>query len=129
MPIITRLVIWRSSVEDGHSPSASRACMIWPTISAGARLRTRRWVPVWQKRQVRVQPTWLEMHSVPRSVSGMCTLSTSWPSGKRSSHLAVPSLEFCALATSGRSTTKCSARRARKSLLRLVMAEKSVAPR
>jgi hypothetical protein len=79
--------------------------MTWPTISAGPRLRTRRWVPVWQKRQVRVQPTWLEMQSVPRSSSGMCTDSTSWRSAKRSSHLRVPSKEVWAVATSGRPTT------------------------
>ena len=54
-----------------QSPSRSRAIMIWPTISPGVRLRTRRWVPVWQKAQVSVQPTWLETHSVPRSVSGI----------------------------------------------------------
>ena len=67
--------------------------MAWPMISAGSRLRTRRWVPVWQKRQVSVQPTWLETQSVPRSSSGMKTHSASWPSAKRSSHLRVPSLE------------------------------------
>ena len=55
----------------GQSPSRSRATMIWPTISPGVRLRTRRCVPVWQNVQLSVQPTWLETHSVPRSVSGM----------------------------------------------------------
>jgi hypothetical protein len=34
-------------------------------------LRTSRCVPVWQKLQVKVQPTWLETQSVPRSTSGM----------------------------------------------------------
>ena len=34
----------------------------WPTISPAVRLRTSRCVPVWQKLQVSVQPTWLEMH-------------------------------------------------------------------
>ena len=53
------------------SPSRSRATMSWPTISPGVRLRTRRWVPVWQNEQVSVQPTWLETHKVPRSLSGM----------------------------------------------------------
>ena len=32
--------------------------MNWPTISAGARLRISGCVPVWQKRQDSVQPTW-----------------------------------------------------------------------
>ena len=67
--------------------------MIWPTISAAERLRTRRWVPVWQKRQVSVQPTWEETQSVPRSSSGMWTVSTSWPSANPSSHLRVPSID------------------------------------
>ena len=54
-----------------QSPMRSRASRIWPTTSAASRLRTSRCVPVWQKEQVSVQPTWLEMHSVPRSASGM----------------------------------------------------------
>ncbi len=59
----------------GHSPSASRASMTWPTISPGVRLRTRRIVPVWQKVQLSVQPTWLDTQSVPRFSSGMKTIS------------------------------------------------------
>ena len=35
MPIITMLVSIRPSGWDGHSPSASRASITWPTISAG----------------------------------------------------------------------------------------------
>jgi hypothetical protein len=54
-----------------QSASRSRATMIWPTISPGVRLRTRRCVPVWQNEQVSVQPTWLERQSVPRSGSGI----------------------------------------------------------
>ena len=61
-------------------------------------------VPVWQKLQVSVQPTWVETHKAPRSSSGMKTVSTSWPSAKRSSHLRVPSLERCSAAISGRAT-------------------------
>ena len=80
MPIITILVMQRSPVgitpsvgrvPPGQSPRRSRATITWPTISSAVRLRTRRCVPVWQKEQVSVQPTWLETHSVPRSVSGM----------------------------------------------------------
>ncbi len=37
----------------------------WPTISPAVRLRTRRIVPVWQKRQLSVQPTWLDTHKRP----------------------------------------------------------------
>ena len=74
--------------------------MNWPTISAGARLRTRGCVPVWQKLQVSVQPTWLETQTEPRSSSGMLTVSASLPSGKRSSHLRVPSTERCSVTIS-----------------------------
>ena len=58
-------------VPPGKSPSRSRATRTCATISAAIRLRAQAWVPVWQKVQLRVQPTWLETHSVPRSVSGM----------------------------------------------------------
>src|SRR5665213_1101295 len=54
-----------------QSPRRSRAIINWPTISPAVRLRTRRWVPVWQNEQFSVQPTWLETHRVPRPVSGM----------------------------------------------------------
>ena len=79
MPIITTFETSRGrSVADApavpaasQSPSRSRAIITWPTISPGVRLRTKRWVPVWQNEHVSVQPTWLETHNVPRSVSGM----------------------------------------------------------
>jgi len=102
--------------------------MNWPTISAGAKLRTKGWVPVWQKLQVSVQPTWLETQTEPRSSSGMLTVSASLPSGKRSSHLRVPSVERCSVTISGRSTTNNSASRSRVFLVMLVMRPKSVTP-
>ncbi len=80
MPIITMLVTQRSPVgmtpslgrvPPGQSPRRSRATITWPTISPAVRLRTSRCVPVWQNEQVSVQPTWLDTHSVPRSVSGI----------------------------------------------------------
>ena len=55
----------------GKSPSRSRATSTCPTISAAVRLRTSGIVPVWQNVQLRVQPTWLETQSVPRSDSGI----------------------------------------------------------
>ena len=94
----------RPSRVRGQSSRSSSAATIWPMISAAERLRTSAWVPVWQKRQVSVQPTWLETQSVPRSSSGMNTVSTSWPSARRSSHLRVPSAETWALTASGRSS-------------------------
>ena len=51
----------------GHSPYWSRIAMNWPTISAAPRFRTSFCVPVWQKRQESVQPTWVEMQTAPRS--------------------------------------------------------------
>ena len=129
MPIITMLVSSRPSGCDGHSPSASRASMTWPTISAGLRLRTSRIVPVWQKVQLSVQPTWLDTHSVPRSASGMNTISKSLPSAVRSSHLRVPSDESCASTTSGREITKRSASHGCCALAMSVIAAKSLTPR
>ena len=58
-------------VSPGKSPSFSRATTSCDTISCVVRLRTSFCVPVWQKVQVSVQPTWLDTHKVPRSASGM----------------------------------------------------------
>ncbi len=113
---------------DGQSPSASRATISWPTISPGVRLRTSFCVPVWQKRQLSVQPTWLDTQSVPRPGSGMNTVSNSMPGPDRSSHLRVPSFEICSVTISGRASVKRSAMEPRKSFARLVIAAKSRAP-
>ncbi len=86
-------------------------------------------VPVWQKLQVSVQPTWVETHKAPRSSSGMKTVSTSWPSAKRSSHLRVPSLERCSAAISGRATEYPAASCCAASLGSVVMASNEAAPR
>ncbi len=95
-------------VSPGKSPSLSRATMSCATISRAERLRTSLCVPVWQKLQVSVQPTWLEMQSVPRSLSGnidafdLGALVVCERSGaKRSSHLRVPSCETCSVTTCG----------------------------
>ena len=129
MPIMTMLVSIRPSGELGHSPSASRASITCPTISPDSRLRTSFIVPVWQKRQLSVHPTWLDTHSVPRSASGMNTISKSWPSWVRSSHLRVPSFETCASTTSGRVMAKRSASQGACALAISVIAEKSLTPR
>ncbi len=91
-------------------------------------------MPVWQNVQLSVQPTWLEMHSVPRSASGMYTHSTSCgrPStspGRRISHLRVPSTETCSAAISGRASVKRCASAKRSSFDKVVIAAKSCAPR
>ena len=53
-------------VETVYIPEENRG-----TLCVSVRLRTSFCVPVWQKEQVSVQPTCEEMHSVPRSVSGI----------------------------------------------------------
>ena len=107
MPMTTMWLSRRGPLGLGHSPSRSRAVRIWPRIWLAPRLATSGMVPVWQKLQVRLQPTWLEMHKAPRSVSGICTVSISRPSATRSSHLRVPSAEHCSATTVGRETTQC----------------------
>ena len=71
MPITTTWLSSRGPLGVGHSASASRATSSWLTISWARRLRTSGIVPVWQNEQVRLQPTWVERHSVPRAASGM----------------------------------------------------------
>ena len=129
MPMNTMFESRRSSLGEGHSPSSSRATWTWATISAAVRLRTRGWVPVWQKVQFSVQPTWLETHRAPdRPTSGMKTVSTSTPGAMRISHFRVPSTETCRSTTSGRDRSKAPARAARSSLATSVMRSKSVTP-
>ena len=129
MPMKTMLVRRRAPSGAIHSPRSSRATCTWATISAAVRLRTRAWVPVWQKVQLSVQPTWLETHRAPeRPTSGMNTVSASTPGAKPISHLITPSLLSWRSTIRGRVRTKRSARAARASLAMLVMAEKSVAP-
>ena len=86
-------------------------------------------MPVWQKVQFSVQPTWLETHSAPdRPTSGMNTVSASTPGAKRISHLSVPSALSWRSAISGRARVKRSASAARVSLAMSVIAAKSVTP-
>ena len=113
----------------GHSPSASRASITWPTISAGSRLRTSCIVPVAQNRQLSVQPTWLDTQRVPRSASGMNTISKSWQSWVFRSHLRVPSDDTWASTTPGREITNRSANQGRCGLAMSLMFAKSVTPR
>ena len=72
MPMNTMLDRRRSSLGLGHSARSSRATCTCATISAADRLRTSAWVPVWQKVQFSVQPTWEDTHRAPaRPTSGM----------------------------------------------------------
>ncbi|MCY1553262.1 hypothetical protein D9M68_897300 [compost metagenome] len=92
MPIITTLVITRSVLPRCWRKNRS-ACQSWARISPVVRLREKPWWPVEQKRQPTAQPAWEEMHRVPRSSSGMNTVSTALPSPTSNSHLMVPSVE------------------------------------
>src|SRR6185436_2259628 len=85
--------------------SSNSACQSWATISAVLRLRLKPWCPVAQKRQLTAQPACDEMHSVPRPVSGMKTVSTASPAPTSKSHLIVPSAATCSLATVGPTTS------------------------
>src|SRR6516162_2681935 len=69
------------------------------------------------------------MHSVPRSGSGMNTISNACVASARSSHLRVPSAERCTAAISGARTSAASARRARKSFARSLISAKQPVPR
>src|SRR5260221_6105058 len=81
MPIIT-------TSEPGLTPPSRRLeSHNWPTISAVLRLRLKPCLPVEQNAQSSTQPAWLEMHSVPRLVSGMNTASTAFASSTLRSHL------------------------------------------
>ena len=82
-----------------------------------------------QNEQSSTQPTCEEMQSVPRSVSGMNTVSKACEASARSSHLRVPSDEECAETISGTFTSACSASWARKSRARSLIDSKLPSPR
>ncbi len=61
-----------------------------PDDSAAVRLRLKPCWAVEQKEQSRMQPTWEEMHSVPRSFSGMNTISKACDESARNIHFRRP---------------------------------------
>src|SRR4029077_18565136 len=143
IPISTTLVTWRSSPgvlaaaagpaaptrccsSRSSSRSASHTC---PTISAVLRLRLKPCWAVAQNEQSSAQPTCEEMHSVPRSGSGMNTISNAWAASARSSHLRVRSPERCCERMSGARTSACAATRAREYFARSVIAANELTPR
>ena len=71
----------------------------WPTISATVKFLEKPCLPVEQKRQLTAQPAWDEMHKVPRSSSGIKTISTALLSPTSNNHLRVPSLAVWSLKT------------------------------
>ena len=135
MPISTTFVTARA--PSLAAPSSELASQTWPTISAVVRLRLNPWAPVEQNEQSIAQPTWLEMHSVPRPGSGMNTISiacsgvavASADAAAFRSHLRVPSCEACSESTSGSRTSATAASRSRKPLARSVIAVKSATRR
>src|SRR5207302_7943 len=100
-----------------------------PTISAVLRLRLKPCRAVAQNEQSSTQPTCEEMHRVPRSGSGMNTISNAWAASARSSHLRVPSPERRCERIGGARTSACAASSVRKSLARSVMSSNEPTPR
>src|SRR5947208_7047109 len=127
MPIITTLEMTRPSVLRcrRRKCSANHSCA---RISPVLRLRLKPWWPVEQKRQPTAQPACDDTHSVPRSSSGMNTVSTALPPPTSNSHLIVPSADACSLATASGRTSAAPASLSRSDLARSVICAKSDAP-
>src|SRR6185437_2010848 len=98
-------------------------------ISPTARSRLNPWRPVEQKSQASAQPTCEETQSVPRSASGMKTVSMPFPVPTSKSHLIVPSAERCSESTAGALTSAAAWSFSRSVFARSVIASKSPTPR
>ena len=126
MPIMTTLLTMRSPL--GACPSALFANHNWPMISATDRLRLKPWRPVEQKVQAKAQPTCEEIHKVPRSSSGINTVSTALPLPVSINHLTVPSSERNSSRICGAVMVARCERFSRSDLARSVICPKSFAP-
>src|SRR6185437_1761857 len=131
MPMRTTLLTMRSRAESwAKEPASSRlASQTCPTISAVVRLRLKPCCAVEQNEQSSAQPTCEEMQRVPRSGSGMKTISNACEASARNTHLRVPSADCCAVTICGVSMHARSLSRARKSLARSVIASNEDSPR
>ena len=96
----------------GANPRCRATRAYWRTISDASRLRTRPSRPVSQNTQPRAHPTWLERHTVQRSLARrreagwrMATVSTRLPSPSRTAKRTVPSAS-CATSAAGMSVSK-----------------------
>src|SRR3569833_2567391 len=98
-------------------------------ISAVLRLRLKPCCAVEQKLQFKVQPTCDDTHKVPRSSSGMNTVSTLLPPSTLMSHLRVPSRDACSITTSGRRISALSCRRVHNTKQRKNKTKKKSTPR
>src|SRR6056297_3304924 len=127
MPMKTTLVTAGSPF--GRGSSSRCASQTWPMISAAVRLRLKPCLAVAQKAQSSAQPTCDEMHRVPRSGSGMNTVSTACPPPAAVSHFTVPSADWCREMTRGSDTDAASPSAERRDLARSVISPKSVMPR
>ena len=87
------------------------------------------WRPVEQNLQSSAQPTCEDTHSVPRSSSGMNTVSMPLPMPTSKSHFTVPSAERCSERMAGGRTSATSLSFSRSLLARSVIASKSDTPR
>jgi len=92
-------------------------------------LRSRPLSPLAQKAQRTAHPTWLEMQSVWRSLSGMETDSRIWPSSRRVRIPSVPSALACVRSSAPRRTRQRVASSARSARDRSVIASKEDTPR
>src|SRR6185312_10616076 len=147
IPIITTLLTGlgeRVSRASGPAPSASRregipslsissrrlfATHSCPMISPADRSRLKPWRPVEQNLQSRAQPTCEDTQSVPRSSSGMKTVSIPFPIPTSKSHFTVPSAERCSERIEGGRTSAMPFSFSRRDFARSVMASKSATPR
>src|SRR6266568_954403 len=127
IPISTTLLMTRS--PPGIAPSSRLASHSCPMISPTERFRLNPCLPVEQNRQARVQPAWVEMHRVPRLVSGMNTASIALPLPTSSSHLRVPSPAMLSLTMRGGETLAVRASFSRSDFARSLMRAKSDSPK
>ena len=128
---MTTLVIGRCSSPSPWGEGRSRwfATHTCPMISATVRSRLKPWRPVEQNLQSRAQPTCEETQSVPRSSSGMKTVSMPFPTPTSNSHFTVPSAERCSERIAGARTSAVSLSISRSDFARFVIASKSATPR
>ena len=106
IPMNTTLV----GVVVGSRRTASRT---WPVISPAERLRRNPIRPVAQNTHPRAHPTWDEMHSVRRVLSGISTDSIASPSASFQRNFSVPSLDCWAASQVSRASGNASASCAR----------------
>ncbi len=127
MPINTTLLMMRS--PPAAAPNARLACHNWPMISAVVRFRLKPWRPVEQNAHSSAQPACEETQSVPRSSSGMNTVSTALRLPTSNRNLRVPSADSLSLIVGAGDTVAVARSFSRSDLAMSVIALKSASPR